>query len=159
VIGGNKRKSSAREYYLESSPLKRSGFKKLTVDCVKIIQVLKKEGRLKRSQIIGLTGISKGNIDRRLNHLRAIEAIALVGKKYQVGPEPKEEVIYRAMKQLKSEGFDCLTVNTIASIAGVTPEEAEPTVYSLAPQLKIRIGDQDVKYDLSVDETSLKQSR
>ncbi len=150
-MGLNKRKSSARKYYLESSPLKRSGFKRLTLDCVKIIKVLKKEGCLKRSQIIRLTGISEGNIDRRLNHLRAVEAITLIGKKYQVGPEPQEEKIKQVMEQLRSEGFYYLSLNTISSIAGVPPEEAKPIVYSLAPQLKIRIGDQDIKYDISID--------
>lgn len=129
---------------------KRSGFIRLTTDCVKIRQVLKKEGCLKRSQIIKLTGISEGNIDRRLNHLRVVEAITLIGKKYRVGPEPQEEKIRQVMEQLRSEGFYCQSLNTISSIAGVTPEEAKPTVYSLAPQLKVRIGDQDIQYDISI---------
>ena len=116
-MGLNKRKSSARKYYLENSPLKRSGFKRLTIDCVNIIQVLKKEGCLKRSQIIKQTGISEGNIDRRLNHLRAVEAITLIGKKYQVGPEPQEEKIKQVMEQLRSEGFYCQSLNTIRSYA------------------------------------------
>jgi hypothetical protein len=138
---------------------KRSGFIRLTTDCVNIIRVLKKEGCLKRSQIIELTGISEGNIDRRLNHLRAVEAITLIGKKYRAGPEPQEEKIRQVMEQLRSEGFYCQSLNTISSIAGVTPEEAKPTVYRLAPQLKIRIGDQDIQYDASIDGTSPKQSK
>lgn len=67
-----------------SSPLVKKGFKSITLDCVKIIQVLKKEGPLRRSKIIEKTNIRKGNIDRRLYHLRAIGAIHLIKRKYQV---------------------------------------------------------------------------
>lgn len=83
-MGTNRKKAHARWGYLANSPLVRKGFKSITADCVKIIRVLEEEEPLRRSKIIEKTGIPKGSIDRRLNHLRAIERIQLDKKKYRL---------------------------------------------------------------------------
>jgi hypothetical protein len=54
------------------------------------------------------------------------------------------------MKQLRTESFHQLTVDKIASLAGVVPEEAKPIIYSLAPKLRVTIGNEDIKHDFSV---------
>jgi len=146
----NKRKSYARRLHLENAPIVKKGFKKLTLDCVKIIRFLEEEGPLKRIQIMKLTGIPEGTIQRRLNHLIAIGSITRTGNRYQPGPEPQDRKILRAMKQLRNESFHQLTVDKIASLAGVAPEEAKPIIYSLAPKLRVTIGNEDIKHDFSV---------
>lgn len=92
-VGMNRKKAHAKWVYLANLPLIRKGFKSITLDCVKIIQVLEEEGELKRSKIIEKTGIPRGNIDRRLNHLRAIEAIYLNKRKYQAARARAKERI------------------------------------------------------------------
>jgi len=149
-MGVNRRKSYARWSYLMSAPLVKKGFKRITADCVKIIRVLEEEGPLRHGELMKMTGISKGTIDRRLYHLRAIGAITLIGKKYQAGSEPQDERVLRAMKQLKGEGFHQQSLETIANMAGLTNEEAEKPARRLAPHLKVRVGDKDIKTDASV---------
>jgi len=146
----NRRKSYARWSYLMSAPLVKKGFKSITADCVKIIRVLEEEGPLKHSQIIMMTGISEGNIDRRLYHLRAIGAITLIGKKYQAGLEPQDERVFRAMKQLKAEGFHHQSFEMIANMVGLTNEEAEKPARRLAPRLKVIVGYESIKTEASV---------
>jgi len=93
--------------------------------------------------------IEKGTIDRRLNHLKKIGSITCAGGRYQAGPEPQDRQILAAMKQFRSESFHQLTIDTIASRAGVAPKEAEPTIYALARKLDLTIGTENVKRDAS----------
>ena len=106
---------------------------------------------MKRSKIIEKTGIPEGNIDRRLNHLRAIGAVSLIGRKYQAGPEPQDEKVFKAMKQLKAEGFHYQSYEMIANMAGLTDEEVEIPARRLAPRFNVFVGHKLIKTDISVD--------
>ena len=149
-MGKNREKGHTRRPYLRGRSLKKEGFKSITQDCFNIIQILKKEEPLKRSQIMKLTGIPQGSLDRRLTHLRAIGSITLKGKKYSADPEPDITLVRRVMKQLKKEGFHHQSVNTLSNMTGLTLERADKAARYLAPYLKITVGDRDIKTDASV---------
>jgi len=65
-----RKNSTVRRGYLREAPLKKRGFKKLAVDCKKILEVLREEGPCGYGKLKEKTKIPKGTLDRRLSFLK-----------------------------------------------------------------------------------------
>jgi len=67
---------------LREMPDKKRGFKRLSLLCKEILEKLEKEGPLTRGQIMKLTGIPHGTIDRHLRLLIELKCIERIDGKY-----------------------------------------------------------------------------
>jgi predicted GIY-YIG superfamily endonuclease len=63
---------------------KKSGFKKVSVRCKKILKALEEQGPLSRGQIMKFTELPRGTIDRYLCFLKELECIKRIGRKYML---------------------------------------------------------------------------
>lgn len=68
---------------------RRGSFKKFTLDCKRILNVLKEMGSCTYSELIWYTKIPRGTIDRRLEHLKGIEDIINVRRKWMLADYAK----------------------------------------------------------------------
>ena len=129
----------------------KKGKKRLSADTKIILSLMKKQPQTSY-ELCENTGLTYKTVhNERRSFLIEQGIIKNLPDRWELwNYEPLKEKIKQVMEQLRSEGFYCQSLNKISSIAGVTPEKAEPIAYQLAPELGVELGDENIKRDAAV---------
>jgi hypothetical protein len=112
-------------------------------------------------ELIGNAGVTKKTFKyRRLPVLKGLGIVKEVpggwALKYYISLDEKVD---KALEELRREGYIHVTLQDISHKTRLPPRTIEESTYLLAPDHDITIADKSLKIDMSIDETSLKQSR